>query len=62
MNILTVSKRGTLKLPREALSELNGAKHLLIRATAGGITLTPVKIEAAVSIRGIPAMRPDKPR
>ncbi len=54
MNILTLSKRGTLKLPREVLGEFHGAKHLLVRATGNGIALTPVQIQAATAIRNIP--------
>ncbi len=56
MNILTISKRGTLKLSKDVLAELQGAKHLLVRASSSGISLTPVQIQAAVSMRGIPAM------
>lgn len=58
MNILTVSKRGTVKLPKEVTAELHGAKHLLIRVTASGISLTPVQIQAAVDFKAIPDLKP----
>jgi|GEM_PF-3545147 len=54
MNILTLNKRGTLKLPKEIIAELHGAKHLLIRVTATGIALTPVQIQAASELKAIP--------
>jgi len=56
MNILTISKRGTLKLPKDVLAEMKGAKHLLVRASSSGISLTPIQIQAAVSLSGIPAV------
>jgi hypothetical protein len=58
MNIITISKRGTMKLPKDILAELNGAKHFILRVTASGISLTPVQIQAAVDFKAIP---PEKP-
>ena len=51
MTILTVSKRGTLKLPREAIAHLQGAKHLQLKLGTIGVSLTPVKI---TNIKEIP--------
>jgi hypothetical protein len=58
MNILTVSKRGTLKLPKEVMGAFHGAKHLLIRVTSSGISLTPVQIQAAADLKNIPEHKP----
>lgn len=60
MNIIIVSKRGTIKLPKEFLNELHGAKHLLIKSTATGLSLTPVQIQAAIDIRSIPSPQAKK--
>ena len=54
MTILSISKRGTLKLPREVVQHLLGAKHLQVRLGVSGVTLTPVEIKPAIDIKGIP--------
>ncbi len=57
MTILTVSKRGTLKLPKEVLHHLCGAKHVQVRLGAGGVGLTPVQIQSAIDLKGIPPQK-----
>lgn len=58
MTILTLNKRGALKLPKEILSEFNGAKHLMVRVTSTGVALTPVQIHAAADLKAIPEAKP----
>ena len=57
MTILTLTDKGTLKLPREALDHLKDAQHLQLRLNSHGITLMPVRIESANSRKDFP---PDK--
>ncbi len=59
MNIITLSKRGTMKFPKDVLAELHGAKHFILRVTASGISLSPVQIQANVDFKAIP---PEKPK
>ncbi len=54
MTILTVSKRGTLKLPKDALAHLKGVKHLQLRLGTSGVSLVPVQIHLTVDLKAIP--------
>jgi len=54
MTILTISKRGTLKLPKDVVAQLNGVKHVQLRQSSTGIVLTPVQIQVAIDIKAIP--------
>lgn len=54
MTILTLSKRGTLRLPKEVLNHLGDAKHLQVRFGSSGIALVPVKIQAQGDLKAIP--------
>ena len=54
MTILTISKKNTIKLPKEVSLYLRGAKHLQVRLSASGITLTPVQIQPAADLKAIP--------
>mgnify|MGYP001328632703 CR=1 FL=1 len=54
MVILTVSTKGTIRLPAETLAKLKGSRHLKLRQNAGCITLTPVSFVASVARYAIP--------
>ena len=54
MIILTINKKGSVKLPRDLLKSLGDARHLQLRLNAHGISLTPVRIETASSRRDFP--------
>jgi hypothetical protein len=54
MIILTINKKGNIKLPKEVIRHLGNAQHLQIRLNPHGVTLTPVRIESAINIRRIP--------
>jgi hypothetical protein len=61
MTILTISNRGTLKLPKEIVQHFKGAKHVQVKIGAGSVALTPVQIQYAGDIRAIPAAQPPRP-
>lgn len=54
MTIITMTPKGTLKLPAEIVKHLRSAKHLQVRENAHGITLTPVAIHRAGDLQEIP--------
>lgn len=62
MLIITTTKKGTLRLPKDVLRVLNGTTHLQVRFSAHGITLTPVQIQAAKCLKSIPDAKPAPPR
>ena len=45
MTILTITRRGTLRLPREVFHHLRDTRHLEVRIHPEGIILTPVSID-----------------
>ena len=55
MTILTITQRGTLKLPREVMNHLRDTRHLQVRLNSHGLTLTPVHIQNATSPKNFPA-------
>ena len=54
MTIITVSKKNTLRLPKEVVGHLRGTRHLQVRLNASGLTLLPVQIQPALSPQAIP--------
>lgn len=54
MTIIPVSKRGTLKLPNDALAMLEGIDHFEVKTTSTGIKLTPVRIARKLSPKSVP--------
>jgi len=54
MNITSISKQGTLKLPEPAHRHLKGAEYIQVRMTSKGITLTPIHISGLGNLRDIP--------
>ena len=60
MTILTISKRGTLKLPKDIVAAFHGTKHLQVRTTNNGVLLTPVQIQLAVDMKAIPQAEPKR--
>ena len=57
MTILTVSKKNTIRLPKEVVGHLRGTRHLQVRLNASGVTLLPVQIQPAIDPRAIPEPR-----
>jgi len=62
MTILTITKRGAIRLPKELVQQLKGTRHFQVKVSAGGITLMPVQIQLTVDLRAIPAERPQSPK
>jgi hypothetical protein len=54
MTILTLTKTGALRLPRELLKLLGNPKHLQVRVNATGITLSPVEIQPTMDKKAVP--------
>ena len=54
MIILTVTKKGTVKLPKEVLDHLRDTRHLQLRFNSHGVTLTPVDIRSVADLKAIP--------
>lgn len=54
MTIITITPKGTIKLPAEIIKHLRSAKHLQVRENAHGITLTPVAIQRANDLHDVP--------
>lgn len=54
MQFLSVSKNGSVRLPRAARAHLRGADFVQIRLTGRGITLTPVEISGLATLKAIP--------
>lgn len=57
MIIVTISDKGGVKLPVDAVQHLGNARHLQVRLNAHGITLTPVHIQAAAKLKAVPEGR-----
>lgn len=54
MTIVTMTEKGNIKLPREAVKHLRGAKHLQLKLNGYSIALVPVHIQTAVDLKAIP--------
>lgn len=54
MTIITVTKKGTLKLPKEVLAHLGGSQHLQVRLVDKGVNLVAVQIQTSSGLKGIP--------
>ena len=55
MTILTLTDKGTLKMPREVIDHLRDTRHLQVRLNSHGVTLTPVRIQTAANAKNFPA-------
>jgi len=56
MTIITISKTGTIRLPKDTMKMLGNPKHLQIRVSASGVTLCPVTIQPTMDKKGIPSI------
>lgn len=56
MTILTITRKGTLRLPNAIIQHLQSAKHLQVRLNAHGLTLTPVNIRSLANHKAIPGI------
>ncbi|PTX92332.1 hypothetical protein DB354_13395 [Opitutus sp. ER46] len=57
MTILTLSKKNTIKLPKDIVQLLRGARHLHVKPTASGFAVTAVQIQPAINFKSIPDNR-----
>lgn len=54
MTILTLTKTGALRLPKDILKHLGNPKHLQIRMNSSGATLSPVQIHPTMDKTAFP--------
>lgn len=61
MTILTLTSTGAVKLPKEIRRALGNPKHLQIRLSATGLTLSPVAVQRSYDRKAIPDASPNPP-
>jgi len=57
MTIITVTKTGAIRLPKETMKLLGNPKHLQIRVSASGVTLCPVTIQPTMDKKAVPEVQ-----
>lgn len=57
MTIITVTKTGAIRLPKDTMKLLGNPKHLQIRVSASGVTLCPVTIQPVMEKKAVPEVR-----
>lgn len=58
MTILTLTRTGAIRLPKEVLRQLGNPKHLHVRVSASGLSLSPVQIQPTMDRKAIPPAAP----
>ena len=54
MTIITVTKTGAIRLPKDTMKLLGNPKHLQIRVSASGVMLCPVTIQPTMDKKAVP--------
>ena len=57
MTIITVTKTGAIRLPKETMKLLGNPRHLQVRVSQSGVTLCPVTIHPTMEKKGVPEVR-----